>query len=95
MRVGQCPRGRRPEHGPLFVQPGDQPLGGRGDLFPAENAHELIDARIHVQQFFLLALGQAAGDDHAAGAAILLEVEHLADHGVRFAAGISNELRRY
>ena len=80
--IGQCPGGRGPEHGSLLVQPGDQALGGGGNLLAAENAHELIDARVHLQQQLLVALGQAASHDHAAGLAPLLKIEHLADHGV-------------
>ena len=91
VRVGKRLRRRRPEHRPLFVQASDQPLGRGGDLVAAENAHQLIDARVHLQELVLLALGQATGDDHAAGAALLLEIEHLADYGVRFAAGIADE----
>ena len=91
MRVGQGPRGGRAEDRPLFVQPSDQPLGRGGDIFSAENAHELIDARIHVQQLLFFALGQAARDDHAAGAAFFLQIEYLADHGMRFTAGIADE----
>ena len=76
---------------PLLVQPGEQPLGRGGDLVAAEHAHELIDAGIHLQQLVLLALGQAAGDDHAAGLALLLHVEHFADRGVRLGPRIGDE----
>ena len=44
-----------------------------------------------IEQRFLLPLGQAAGDDHAAELALALELEHLVDRGERLVPGRLDE----
>ena len=73
------------------MQAGDQPLSSVGDVLAAKNANELIDTRIHVQEFFFFPLSQAAADDHAAGAARFFQIDHLADDGMGLCAGITDE----
>ena len=61
------------------------------DLLAAEDADDVIDVGHFLEQVVLLALGQAAGHDDGADAALLLEVEHLADDAERFLAGRLDE----
>ena len=77
--VGQGADRRGAEDRPLLFQPADQPVGDAGDLLAAEDADEVIDPGPVLEQLLLLPLGQAAGDDHAPRAALLLQVQHLVD----------------
>ena len=89
--IVQRPRRGRLKHRPLLVQPADQPIGHLGHLLAAEDAHQVVDLGQRLQQLFLLALGQAAGDDHAADVPLALQLEHLVDRGVRLVAGPLDE----
>ena len=63
-----------------------------GDLLAAEDADDLIDLRaLLAAASSFLPLGQAAGDDDGADAALLLEVEHLADDAERLLPGRLDE----
>src|SRR5262249_11217959 len=57
----------------------------------AEDANDVVNAGHFLEEFFALALGEAAGDDDGADAALLLERQHLADDGQRLLAGRLDE----
>ena len=92
--VGQCTNRRGSEHGPLLVEVPDQAVGDAGDLFAAEDADEVVDAGTVFEQLLFLSLGQAAGDDHAARAALLLEGQHFVDRRKRLGPGPFDEAAR-
>ena len=58
---------RRLEHGPLLVEPADQPIGDLGHLLAAKDADQMVDVGAGFQQGFFFAFGQAARNDHARG----------------------------
>ena len=62
-----------------------------GDLLPAKDADDLIDAGHFLEQFVLLAFGKAAGHHDGADPALLLQLEHLADDAERFLPGRLDE----
>ena len=81
--VVEGPCRSRAEDAALLGEPADEPFGGAGHLVAREDADRGVDARPLREQGLLLPLGEAAGDDHAAGGARPLEREHLVDHPVR------------
>ena len=79
------------KHGPLFVETADQPVGNLGHLLATKNANQVIDARARFQQGFLVALGEAAGNDDAPGRSAAFQFEHLTNRGERLFASSLDE----
>ena len=71
--------------------PRDRAIHYRADLLATEDADDAIDVGHFLEQRIALALREAAGDDHGANLALLLEVEHLADDTQRFLSGRLDE----
>ena len=69
----------------------EEASGGNADLVAGEDAHQLIDVGMPRQQVLAVSLGQAAGDDDPAEAALPLQLQHFADDGVGFVAGVADE----
>ena len=76
---------------PLLALRAADPIENRCDLFPSEDADDLIDVRHFFEQPIALALGQTAGDDDGADPALPLQFEHLSDDGQRFLPGRLDE----
>ena len=75
----------------LLAQAAEQAIGNLGDLFAAEDADHLVDLGKLFQQHVFLPFRQAAGDDHAAHAAVAFALEHLLDDRTRFLPGRVDE----
>ncbi len=84
--IGKRPDRRRLKYQPLFVESVDESIGDFGHLLSAKHADQVVDVRAAVEQGLLFALGEATGNDHAAGAAAPLEREHFFDRPERFIA---------
>ena len=91
LAIGKRLRRRGLKHGALLVEPADQPVGDFRHLLAAEHADDVIDLRALVEQRLFLALGQAAGNDHAPRAAAAFQLEHFVDRRIRFLAGPFDE----
>ena len=104
LEVGEVPRrdaqpgaivlglhGRGSKKRALFAQAAQKAIGNLGDLFAAEDADHLVNLGKLLQQHVLLPFRQAAGDDHAAHAAVALALEHFLDDRTGFLPGRVDE----